>query len=55
MKVIKAELVLRILVLLFVGILSGCQEEKVIVVEPTEDQAVKPNSETASLRHTINT
>lgn len=49
MKVIKAELVLRILVLLFVGILSGCQEEKVIVVEPTEDQAVKPNSETASL------
>jgi len=49
MKVINAELVLTILVLLFFGVLSGCQEEKVIVVEPTEDQAIKPNSETASL------
>ncbi len=49
MKIISAELVLTILVLVFVGILSGCQEEKVIVVEPTENQAVKPNSETASL------
>lgn len=49
MKVIKSGLVLAIMAFLLMGVLSACQEEKVIVIEPTEDQAIKPNSETAAL------
>jgi hypothetical protein len=45
----KTKLVLAIGLLLLAGLLGGCQEEKVNVVQPPEDQAIKYNSETAAL------